>query len=218
MHDQKELAVRAQDILMRTVQSMGPEFNEVNVGLAVAQLEAEAANLVHSVLGPRSSYAESLRTAMKAKKGHDRLLGVVGVLQALQRDFEAGNLLNVRHQIEAAVVSEILEQAKKLHQTKGIHPAAVLVVACAAVEEFLRNWCESRGITVPKKQRSLGRFALELRKSEAIRLPDERRIQSWADYRNDAAHGNWTTVSKQDAARVIAEIDSFIHEHEEILG
>ena len=127
--------------------------------------------------------------------------------------------MNIRQEVEAVVVSEILGQARKLSKTKGVHPAASVIVACAGVEEFLRNWCEAKEINIPEKQRSLSKFAAELRATGHIALPIERRISSWADYRNDAAHGaNWEKITQEIANRVVREIEEFVLESREVLG
>lgn len=92
-------------------------------------------------------------------------------------------------------------------------------MACAGVEEFLRNWCEAKEISIPEKQRSLSKFAAELRAAGHIALPVERRISSWADYRNEAAHGaNWEKITQEIANRVVREIEEFVLENREVLG
>jgi len=185
----------------------------------VSDIASRAANLIQSATGSRSAYAEHLRTAMKTKSTVGQYLAVAGVLQAFHLDLSNGYLVNIRHEVEAEVVSEILSQAKKLAKSKGVHPAAVVIVACAAVEEFLRNWCTEKGISVPEKQRSIGRFAQELRAAGHIALPVERRVQSWADYRNDAAHGsNWDKITTDIADRTVREIGEFLLENRQGLG
>jgi hypothetical protein len=94
-----------------------------------------------------------------------------------------------------------------------------VIVACAGAEEFLRNWCDLKGISVPEKQRSIARFAQELRTAGHIELPVERRICAWADYRNDAAHGaNWAKITQEIANRTIREIEEFVLQNRHILG
>ena len=201
-----------QDIEKRR-QSDGVSQYEVN------NLSAQIANLIHSVTGSKSSYAESLRTAHKAKTTVSQYAGVAGVISAFHVDLKEGNLVNLRQEIEAIVVSEIVTQSRKLLKTKGIHPAAAVIVACAGIEEFLRSWCEIKGINIPEKQRSLSRFAKELRANNEIILPIERRIQSWADFRNNAAHGSkWDAITKLTAERIISEIEDFILENQHIVG
>jgi hypothetical protein len=220
------LAANVEDLVRRSVdlleevqkientrQDEGVSYFQVN------NLAAQAANLIHSVTGSKSTYAEGIRHALKHKGPVNQWLALVGVLQAFHIDVSKNRLVNIRHEVEAVVVSEILTQARKLLRTKGVHPAAAVIVACAGAEEFLRNWCEEKGVVVPEKQRSLGRFAAELRGCTQIVLPVERRIQSWADYRNDAAHGaNWEKITAQIAERVVQEIEGFLVENRHVLG
>ena len=220
MHDEvKKLADRSVELLQevqkieKTRSTSGVSQFEVN------NLVARGGNLFQSTVGPKSVYAESLRNAVKQKTTVSQYMAVAGVLQAFHLDLTNGHLVNIRHEVEAVVISEILTQARKLSRTKGVHPAASVIVACAGVEEFLRNWCEEKGIAIPEKQRSIGKFATELRLQGHIELPVERRIASWADYRNDAAHGaNWAKVTPEIAGRVIREIEEFVLENRQVLG
>jgi len=185
----------------------------------VNNLASRGASLFQSALGPKSVYAENMRNALKLKSPYSQFHAVAGVLQAFHLDLAKGHLVNLRQEVEAVVVSEILSQARKLAHTQGVHPAAAVIVACAGVEEFLRNWCELKGVSIPEKQRSIGKFAVALRMEGLISLPVERRVVSWADYRNDAAHGaNWGNITPDIANRVIREIEDFILENKSVLG
>ena len=185
----------------------------------VNNLASRGANLFQSVLGPKSVYAENMRNALKQKSPFSQFFGVAGVLQAFHLDLSKGHLVNIRHEVEAVVVSEILTQARKLLRSKGVHPAASVIVACAGVEEFLRNWCEEKEISIPEKQRAISKYAVELRMQGHIPLPVERRVASWADYRNDAAHGaNWAKITPEIANRVVREIEELILENRRVLG
>jgi hypothetical protein len=198
------------------------EKTRLSAGLSQFQihdLASRAANLIHSVVGSRSPYAENIKNALKQKTTPGCFHAVAGVIQAFYLDLMHGHLVNIRHEVEAVVVSEIVGQSRKLLRTKGVHPAAAVIIACAGVEEFLRNWCEEKSINIPEKQRSLGKFALELRLAGHIELPVERRVASWADYRNDAAHGaHWEKVTAELAERIILEIEGFVIEYRNILG
>jgi hypothetical protein len=215
----KQLTERSVDLL-RDLEKIEAKRKADGVSLfQVHDLATRGANLIQAVTGTKSVYAENLRIALKQKGSTLQYLAVAGVLQAFHLDLTKGYLPNIRHEIEAVVVSEILDQAKKLLRTKGVHPAAAVIVACAGVEEFLRSWCEEKGISIPEKQRGIARFAQELRTNGQIQLPIERRIQSWADYRNDAAHGaNWPKITPDIAGRLVREIQDFLVENREVLG
>ena len=53
------------------------------------------------------------------------------------------------------VVSDFLEQAHQLLETKGVHPAAPAVLIGATLEEFLRTWVEYDGLSLGSKRPSL---------------------------------------------------------------
>lgn len=217
--DNLSRALKRSTALLKHMQEIENNRADDDVNLfQVNDLAARGANLIHSLAGPKSAYAEALRAATKHKTTVGQYLAVGGVLQGFHLDLSDGNLINIRHEVEAVVVSEILAQAKKLHRTKGVHPAAPVIVACAAAEEFLRNWCSEAGLVISDKRRSISVFAVQLRKAGVISLPEERRIQSWADYRNDAAHGDkWAAITDQIAARVINEVQDFLVEYRQVL-
>jgi hypothetical protein len=185
----------------------------------VSDIVTRTAHLVQSATGPKSAYAVQVQNARKEKGQIAQFLAVAGVLQAFHFDLAEGHVGNIRHEVETIVVSEILSQARKLRKQKGVHPAAAIMVAGAATEEFLRNWCAERSLVVAEKQRSISAFAAALRKDHAIDLPTERRIQSWADYRNDAAHGDrWAAITPEVADRVINEVETFLLANKHVLG
>ena len=217
----KKLIERSSELL-KEIQKIERNRKKVINGISpfeVNMLAARGGNLFQSTLGPRSVYDESMKNALKQKTIAGQYAAVAGVIQAFHFDLTAGHLINIRHEIEAVVVSEIISQARKLAGSKSVHPAAAVIVACAGAEEFLRNWCTEKGILIPEKQRSLGRFATELRLGGNFELPVERRIAAWADYRNDAAHGaNWNKITAEIADRLIREIEEFLIEYKSVLG
>lgn len=217
--EKEELNSRSIELLQE-VEKMEKKRATEGIGyFHVNSIATQAANLIHSTLGLKSTYAESLRNALKQKTAGAQWMALAGVLQALHFDISKDRLGNIRHEIETVVVSEIVTQARKLLGTKGVHPATAVIVACAGAEEFLRNWCEEKGISIPEKQRSLNRFAAELRAAGHLELPIERRVQSWADYRNDAAHGaRWEKITPEVADRLVKEVEDFLVDNRHVLG
>ncbi len=59
----------------------------------IMTLSSQISNLIHSTTGPKSSYAESLREAMKHKNTLSRYLAVGGVIQAFYFDLTKGHLI-----------------------------------------------------------------------------------------------------------------------------
>ena len=215
----KKLVDRSSDLL-KEIQKIEKVRDTTGISqFEVNMLASRAGTLFQSALGPRSLYDESIKNALKQKSTVGQYAALAGVLQAFHFDLAEGHLINIRHEVEAIVVSEIVSQARKLLGSKSVHPAAAVMVACAGAEEFLRNWCTEKSISIPERQRSIGKFATELRLAGHIELPVERRIAAWADYRNDAAHGaNWSKITSEIAGRLVLEIEGFLVEYKTVLG
>ena len=214
--DQQQLADRARALLTEATKDLS-KGDRVRAN-HVSALRTRAATLFSSALGPSSVYSENLKGSEKLKGTANQFSAVIGVLQAFMEDASEGFLKSLRHEVEVEVVSEFVDQAKRLAGIKKVHPAASILVVSAGAEEFLRSWCCLLGIEVPINQRSMSRFASELRTAGKLKLPEERRIQAWADYRNDAAHGDWADLDSKVASRQIREIEDFVLAHSEELA
>ena len=120
---------------------------------------------------------------------------LTGVLVALRRAIEGGYLTSLERRLRANVYDDFLTQAGEL-LAAGYHVAAV-VLAGGVLEDHLRKLCESRGLAWAGCG-SLSKYN-DLLKDRAYAQPTWRRIQSVADLRNHAAHGDGAKVNAGDA-------------------
>src|SRR5690606_32978125 len=98
-----------------------------------------------------------------------------------------------------AIHDDLLAQADDLNKA-GYHAAAV-VLAGGVLENHLRSLCESRNLQW-KGTGSISKYNDQLR-DEVYPQSTWRRIQSIADLRNDAAHGNGAAIRANDVAEAI---------------
>ena len=98
------------------------------------------------------------------------------------------------------VVSDFLEMAHLLLDSKDVHPAAPAVLIGASLEEFLRTWIESSALTLGTRKPGLASYSQVLRDAELISKQDGKDLTAWAGVRNHAAHGEWQEVA--DRARI----------------
>lgn len=103
---------------------------------------AEARELTRAYAGEKSAFYRTLQEV--DQRWSDDYLAVF-VRQALDgfiRYVENGLLegVSIERQARIDVVSDILDQAHVLLDTKEVHPAAPAVLTGAVLEEFLRNW------------------------------------------------------------------------------
>lgn len=103
------------------------------------------------------------------------------------------------------VVSDLMSQAQSLLDTKGIHPAAPIVIAGASIEEFLRTWVESAGLSLGNRKPGLASYSQVLRDAELIDKQDAKDIEAWGGLRNHAAHGEWEKVADSQRAGLMLQ-------------
>lgn len=118
-------------------------------------------------------------------------------------------------QAQLDVVSDFLGQAQRLLAGSGVHPAAPAVLIGAALEEFLRTWVESAGITARGRNLGLDAYGKALREGELITRQDVKDITAWAGLRNHAAHGEWDQVAdKSRIALMLEGVNLFMRKYE----
>ena len=164
---------------------------------------AEAREFLRVYAGPKSEYLASLK-AIDPRSYSPEYLGeqVSNVLRAFRDYVQAGLHAQIppERQAQLDVVSDFLEQAQQLLETKGVHPAAPAVLIGAALEEFLRTWVETEGLTIGNAKPGLDAYAKALREADKLTKQDYKDITAWGGLRNHAAHGEWAEVA--DKARV----------------
>jgi hypothetical protein len=139
-----------------------------------------------------------------ANAGFDKSLiaTVVGVLESLRDAVENGYLTSLESRLRANIHDDFLSQASDLLDA-GYHVAA-MVLAGGVLEDHLLKLVTPRGLTW-NGSGSLSKYN-DLLKEKVYSQPVWRRIQSIADVRNDAAHGNAAAVNVEDVKDALSYI------------
>ena len=116
----------------------------------------------------------------------------------------------VRFRIEAA--TDIKEQAQQLLSDAKVHPAAPVVLAGAALEEFLRSMVVDCGEPIVGKP-GIAAYADALRKAEVISRGEAKDVTAWADQRNDAAHVHFDDLTRARTLLMVEGINLFMSKH-----
>jgi hypothetical protein len=168
---------------------------------------AEAVDLTRVFGGANSAFHRALA---KVSPGAARSFiegRVTSVLEGFIRHIENGLVdeVSIERQARVDVVSDFLEQAQRLLETKDIHPGAAAVLIGASLEEFLRNWVEDKELSVGPRKPSIDAYASVLRESDLITKQDVKDIIAWGGIRNAAAHGKWEEVEDRTRVRMMLE-------------
>ncbi len=163
---------------------------------------------------PRSSFLAELEnfrfTHGYIQQGQIEVLR--GYAEFLERGLGEGVSSERAGQLD--VVNDLLGQADQLLVTSGIHPAAPIVIAGAALEQYLRTLVEAEGVSLGNRKPGMSAFAEVLRKEDLLTKQDVKDITSWAGMRNDAAHGRWEKVSDPDRAGLMIQgVNLFLRQH-----
>ncbi len=106
--------------------------------------------------------------------------------------------------MSSMVAGSVLTQSVRLVEDRGIHPAAAVALAGAALESDLRA-------RLGEDKETITALANELVKRRLISAQEHRRIVSWADLRNAASHGRFDTFSRSDARTFVRSIAEWVH-------
>lgn len=140
-----------------------------------------------------------------------------GVLTALRRDYDQGQVATFEAMVHAAVFDDLAAQSEWYLEEGHLLPAAV--VAGAALEEQLRQLAKKHMVptaTTNPQGRSKPRKASELNedlhRAKAYTQPEWRQVQVWLDLRNEAAHGKpeFKARTEADVRPMVAGVRAFI--------
>jgi hypothetical protein len=108
-------------------------------------------------------------------------------VQFVEEGLEAIPPFPVRARMEAA--TDLMEQVQQLLDDSSAHPAAAVVLAGAALEEFLRSQVSASNATVNGRP-SISAYASALRSSGYFSAQDVKDVTAWVGQRTKQLTGN----------------------------
>jgi hypothetical protein len=148
-----------------------------------------------------------------AMQGSDALMRMAEILESWAKFVEDGMAavqpFSVQARIEAA--TDLMEQVQQLISDSKVHPAAPIVLAGAALEEFLRSRVTASNVQVKGKP-GINSYAQALQAGGSLSAQDVKDITAWAGQRNEAAHGEFAKLSPERAQIMIDGINLFMRQ------
>ncbi len=144
----------------------------------------------------------------------DKMSLVMGVVEALKYDLEAGYMQTAEELIHGELFSDFLEMASHLLDEGYKDPAAV--VCGSSLEGHLRQLAKKLGIETmvdsssgvrPKKAESIN---IEICKASGYSVLDQKNVTAWLGLRNKAAHGCYDEYTIDQVKIMLAGVRDFI--------
>ena len=181
----------------------------------IQRIITQSRAVIVRIAGFASPYAQQVddildRSAWECNK----MQYIIGVVQALKHDLEAGYMQAAEELIHGELFSDFLEMASHLLDEGYKDPAAVL--GGASLEGHLRQLCKKLDIEIvmtgakgirSKKADSLN---AEIAKVSGYSKLDQKNVTAWLDLRNKAAHGHYDSYTSEQVALMLLGIRDFI--------
>lgn len=191
----------------------GDEFQKYPAEDDYYRFRTESMNLVRRSCGEDSDHYRELKRIAETKETSRNsfyFVHCLGVLEAAQRDYEAGLLFDMRALITAEVLADFIEQAEALLDAGYYVPAASL--AGAVLEDTLRKLCQRHNLAIPQSTK-IDRLNVELARAGVFDKLIQKQITVQADIRNNADHGHFDKFARSDVEDMVKWIRGFTAEY-----
>ena len=187
----------------------------------LASITARGGQLIARLYGSDSHYFQTFKTATQVQdfnsmhsEYYHHVADVVGIFKAVKHDIESGMLTNFRSLIQAEVFADFLDMAEHLHMESYKDAAAVLLGA--VLEDSLRKVADATGVSTLNskgKPLTIDPLNIELAKKGVYNALVQKQITSWANLRNDAAHGHFDKYDSAQVQQMLLFVQNFCANH-----
>jgi uncharacterized protein (DUF2164 family) len=142
------------------------------------------------------------------------LYEILGILKAIKYELQNGLLDNITSLLQAEIFADFLEMGEHLLK-EGYKDAAAVIIG-SVLEDSLRKLAVKNGISILNAK---GKFLTmeplngELAKINVYNQLVRKQITSWADLRNNAAHGHYNEYAKKQVEDMLQFVYTFTNDY-----
>ena len=187
----------------------------------LASITARGGQLIARLYGSDSLYFQRFKTSTQDKdfnimfsRYYRHVADVVGIFKAVEHDIKSGMLTNFRSLIQAEIFADFLEMAEHLYR-EGYKDAAAVLLG-AVLEDSLRKIAGEKGVDILNskgKPLTIDPLNVELAKKGVYNALVQKQITSWANLRNDAAHGHFAKYDSAQVQQMLLFVQDFCANH-----
>ena len=187
----------------------------------LSSIAARSGQVIRRLYGVGSQYDQNLQRVLNTKnftvmyaRYYGHVAELAGILKGVQHDLAAGMLFDLRLHLQAEVFADFLEMAEHLLEKDYKDAAAVLLGA--VLEDSLRKLSDSNGISTTKgdgKPLTIDPLNVALAKAGIYGPLVQKQITTWANLRNDAAHGKFKEYDKEQVGQMLLFVQKFCSDY-----
>ena len=136
----------------------------------------------------------------------EELNAAIGVFEAAKEDYEGGYCANLQKAISGEIFGNFIALAKK-SLSEGFKDVAA-VLACAALEDSLKRFASSHGLTVDEE--SMAQVVNALKAIGLVDGAQKKLLDVMPKIRDYAMHANWDKIRPEDISGVIGFVEQFL--------
>ena len=185
----------------------------------IAEIASGAATLFETAYGKHSTQPKQvleLQTQVCLGVGiltTSELIGfknsLYGCLRTLKSDATEGRLVDFQAEARGEVFGDFIALARRALDEDEKDVAAVL--ACAALEDSLKQCAKNHGLSVDDKNMTTVMHALK--RAGVISGSEGKKLEGFVDVRNDAFHAEWEAINVPHLQTILAYTESFLIDH-----
>jgi len=171
------------------------------------QWATSAQSLILAVYGEFSPHYRNYVEAFGKCNGYDyEVMALKGVFLAAKDDFEGGYVFNVDLRVSGEVFGDFVSLAKQA-LSEG-HKDVAAVLACASLEDALKRYAASSGISTGGK--SMQEVVNALKSGGLVAGAQKSLLDTMPKMRNYALHADWNKFSDPEVNSVIGFVEQFL--------
>jgi len=211
------------DDLVKTIGSLSRDAKRSTNVLGSERVEeflsaiSRGGNLIRRLYGAGSEYEKHLRRVTSSSSllalnayNMDNINIVGGVFKGVEHDIKSGLLANQRLLLQAEIFADFLEMAEYLLSESYKDAAAVLLGA--VLEDSLRKLATARSISTTStsgKPLTIDPINIALAKAGVYNALVQKQVTTWANLRNDAAHGHFDRYDSEQVHQMLLFVQKF---------
>lgn len=210
-----ELLGKAESLAKRASDA-GSQLGHEDI-MTLSSIAARGSRIIQIFYAPNSHYAQGWNQIVTSPSfsfmhsGHYRHISeLCGILRAVQHDISSGLLVDIKKLIEAEIFTDFIEMAEHLLDTKYKDAAAVLLGA--VLEDALRKIATAAGVSLigsGGKPLTINPLNDAIAKTGTYGALVQKQVTTWANLRNDAAHGHFDKYDINDVHQMLLFVQKF---------